>query len=164
MYIAPSWEERDYHPSYIYALVDEKISTDRRKEMIDLKLKATVEFNRISESRELLAEFLIAKDPTINISKGASQEFLFNQVYDILDKDPKYFLSVISDPYWNDKIFIYKAVKAGALVKTSKDRYATIGGEEIGKMGDVIHYINDPERIEFRKRIEHQIKEHNIQL
>lgn len=162
--IAPSWEERDYLPNYVFAIVDENVTIDREKERNKLEIQAISEFSKIQDNRELLAEFLIAKDPSINISKSASTDFLFNQVFNIVKNDPKFFLSVMRDEYWKDKVMIYKAVKAGALVKISKDKYATVGGEEIGKIADVIHYLNDPEKIEFRKRLEHQIKEHNITL
>lgn len=162
--VAPNWEERDYMPNYTYAIVDENVSIDRKKEQNKTEILAISEFSKIQDNRELLAEFLIAKDPTISIAKSASTDFLFNQVFNVVKNDPKFFLTVMNDEYWKDKVFIYKAVKAGALIKTAKDKYATVGGEEIGRLADVIHYLNDPEKIEFRKRVEHQIKEHNITL
>lgn len=156
-WIAPSWEDRFKKPTYWFALVDEKVSVDRRKEEINLKLKATEEFNKIKDHRELLMEFLIIKDPNNVISTKATIEFLFNQVYEILETNPKLFLSIVSDPYKDDKIFIFKAVRAGAL-KKQKDKYYSMGDEPLGALGDVISLINNSEKIEFRKKLEFQIE------
>lgn len=156
-YIAHTWEDRFKKPSYWFALVDEKISVDRRKEEINLKLKATEEFNKMKDHRELLMEFLIIKDPNNVISAKATTEFLFNQVYEVLETNPKMFLSIVTDPNREDKIFIFRAVRAGALKKMS-GKYYTIGDEPLGAMGDVISLLNNPERIEFRKKLEFQIE------
>lgn len=160
-WIAPSWEDRHKKPTYWFALVDEKVSIDRKKEEINLKLKATEEFNKIKDHRELLLEFLIVKDPNNLISPKASLEVLFNQVYEVLETNPKLFLSIVSDPYKDDKVFIFKAVRAGAL-KKQKDKYYTMGDEPLGNLGDVISLINNPEKIEFRKRLEFQIENNNL--
>lgn len=157
-WIAPSWAEKFTIPTYMFALVDEKVNTDSKKEMIQLKRKANAEFDKIADSDELLREFLIVKDPNNIISKTASKDFVFNQVYEVLEKDPKYFLTIVEDPYRIEKILVYKAVRAGALIKSAKDRYETPGGETLGSMGDLIHLLNEPEKLEFRKRLEYQIE------
>jgi len=83
-YIAPSWELRNAKPTYWFALVDERISVDLKKEEINLKLKATEEFNKIKDHREILMEFMIIKDPNNIISKTASTDFLFNLLHEVM--------------------------------------------------------------------------------
>lgn len=159
-YIAPSWEERYKKPTYWFALVDEKVSVDKKKEDIALKLKATEEFNKIKDHKDLLMEFLIIKDPNNIIAKTASTDFLFNIVYEVLETNPKLFLSIVNDPYREDKIFIFKAVRAGALKKIG-NKYFSLGDEPLGSLGEVISLINNPEKIEFRKKLEFQIEADN---
>ena len=104
-----------------------------------------------------IAGGMYIKDPNNVISAKATTEFLFNQVYEVLETNPKMFLSIVTDPNREDKIFIFKAVRAGALKKMS-GKYYTIGDEPLGAMGDVISLLNNPERIEFRKKLEFQIE------
>lgn len=160
-YIAPSWELRNAKPTYWFALVDERISVDLKKEEINLKLKATEEFNKIKDHREILMEFMIIKDPNNIISKTASTDFLFNLVYEVMETNPKLFLSIVNDEYREDKILIFKAVRAGVLKKIST-KYFTMGDEPLGVLGDVISLINNPEKLEFRKKLEFQVENSNL--
>jgi hypothetical protein len=160
-YVAPSWELRNAKPTYWFALVDERISVDLKKEEINLKLKATEEFNRIKDHREILMEFMIIKDPNNIISKTASTDFLFNLVYEVMETNPKLFLSIVNDEYREDKILIFKAVRAGILKKIST-KYFTMGDEPLGVLGDVISLINNPEKLEFRKKLEFQVENSNL--
>lgn len=155
--IAPSWEDRYNRPNYMFALVDEKVATDRKKEAIELKLKATEEFNKIKGSKELMMEFLIIKDPTHTLSDKVSEDFVFSQVYDVLENNPKLFLHIVQDEDRDDKLLVYKACKAGVLRKNG-DKYSTMSDEPLGKLGEVIGRLRDPERLEFRKRIEAQVE------
>jgi len=160
-YIAPSWESRNAKPTYWFALVDEKVSVDRKKEEINLRLKATEEFNRMKDHRELLMEFMIIKDPNNIISKTASTDFLFNLVYEVMETNPKLFLSIVNDEYKDDKILIFRAIRAGALKKIST-KYFTMGDEPLGALGDVISLINNPEKIDFRKKLEFQVENSDV--
>lgn len=160
-YIAPSWELRNAKPTYWFALVDERISVDLKKEEINLKLRATEEFNKIKDHREFLMEFMIIKDPNNIISKTASTDFLFNLVYEVMDTNPKLFLSIVNDEYREDKILIFRAVRAGVLKKIST-KYFTMGDEPLGVLGDVISLINNPEKLEFRKKLEFQVENSNL--
>jgi len=155
-YIAPSWEERNSKPSYWFALVDEKVSVDRKKEEINLRLKAIEEFNKIKDNRDALMEFLIVKDPNNVLSKTASTEVLFNLVYEVAETNPKLFLENIKDENREDKILIFKAVRAGALKKVG-NKYSSMGDEPLGGLGDVISLINNAEKVEFRKKLEYQV-------
>lgn len=161
-YISPSYEERYRIPTYKFMLIDEEVVINTKRERIDLELKATEEFNKIKGSRELLMEFLICKDPKNIISNTASDDFLFSQVYDVLKSDPKYFLTIVEDDLKNEKVLVYKAVKAGALVKQGRDLYETPGGESLGKLSDIIHILKDPEKSEFKIKLQHQISNYKI--
>jgi hypothetical protein len=156
-YIASSWETRNAKPSYWFAIVDEKVSVDRKKEQINLRLKATEEFNKIKDHREALMEFMIIKDPNNVISKTASTDFLFNLVYEVMESNPQLFLSIVDDPNKEDKLLIFRAIRAGALKKIS-NKYFTLGDEPLGNLGDVISVLNNIEKIEFRKKLEYQVE------
>lgn len=156
-YIAPSWEQKHAKPTYWFALVDENISVDRKQEEILIKLKATEEFNKIKDHREFLMDFLIIKDPNNVISKTADTKFLFNMVYEILETNPRLFLSIVEDQYKEDKILIFNGVRAGALKKIGA-KYFSMGDEPLGNLGDVISLINNPEKLEFRKKLEFQVE------
>jgi len=159
-YIAPSWEERNYRPTYMFALVDEKISTDRKKEAIELKLKATSEFNKIKDSRELLAEFLIIYNGEATPSQSTSTEWLFNEVYKIMENNPSLFLSTTEDPSKDTKILVYKALRAGALKRKSK-KYFTLGDQPLGTLAETITYFKNPDNFEFVEKIKYQVETYN---
>jgi len=159
-YIAPSWEERNWRPTYWFALVDEKVSTDRKKEEIELKLAATSEFNKIKDSRELLAEFLIIYNAEASPSASTTTEWLFNEVYKLMDKNPKEFLSIVEDPLRTEKILVHKALRAGALKKQGK-KYFTLGEQSLGTLAEAITFLKDPENYDFMVKLEHQVTQYN---
>jgi len=106
-------------------------------------------------------EFKNIKDPNNIISKTASTDFLFKLVYEVMETNPKLFLSIVNDEYREDKILIFKAVRAGVLKKIST-KYFTMGDEPLGVLGDVISLINNPEKLEFRKKLEFQVENSNL--
>jgi hypothetical protein len=158
-FIAPSWDERYNRPTYWFALIDEKITVDKKTEKMNLTVSANTEFMKIKDHRELLMEFLIVKDPSNPVGDNATTDWLRTQVYDIVENNPKLFIALAEDPDRDAKVMVFKGVRANAI-KKSGDKYYTLGEEPIGKLGDVIGWLNDPTKVDFRKRVENQIDNH----
>jgi len=78
-----------------------------------------------------------------------------------METNPKLFLSIVNDEYKDDKILIFRAIRAGALKKIST-KYFTMGDEPLGVLGDVISLINNPEKIDFRKKLEFQVENSDV--
>lgn len=159
-WIAPSWEERYLRPTYWFALVDEKVSTDRAKEQNELKIKANTEFSKIKDSRELLAEFLIVYDGDAQPSTTTSTDFLFNQVYKIVEENPKQFLQVLKDDNREEKLLVFKALRAGAIIKRGKKHF-TLGEQPLGTLSETIAFLKHPENFEFYEKIRMQVESYN---
>lgn len=162
-YISPSWQERNARPSYVFALVDEKVDVDVKKEKINLKLKAMSEFNKIKDSSVLLKEVLLLDNPRNVFGDNVSHEYLFNLVYTMVEETPQRFLNALSDPEKEMKLLIHKAVKAGAI-KKSGDKYYTMAEEPLGLLGELIAVLKDPEKIQFREKIEFQVDNYKSSL
>lgn len=158
-WIAPSWAEKYNRPTYWFALIDEKVTIDRKTEKMNLLVKANSEFMVIKDHRELLMEFLIVKDPNNVIAKNVPMDFLVTQVYDVVENNPKLFLEINKDENKDEKVLAFKAVRSGA-VRKSGDKYYTIGDEPLGQLGEFVALLKDPTKIEFRKKIEFQVENH----
>ncbi len=155
-YFSPSWEKRYEKPSYWYAIVDEKVQTDRTTEAIELKIKATTEFSKISGSRELLAEFIIVMGGDEIPSSNTDTKYLYNRVWEVCEKNPSLFLSIVTDPNRDTKLLIFKAQKAGVLRKYGKE-YRTLADIPLGTLAETIGYLNNPENYEFLEKLKNQV-------
>jgi hypothetical protein len=142
--IAPSWDKRNDSMEYKFAIVrhGEKLVEDQTA--ADAKMDAFDSYSKIKNNKEALIDFLVrfGKKPDEN----SSLEFLRTQVWKIVDSTPEKFTIIVSDPDYEMKTFIDKALSAGALKVQGRTTYTLGYGNEdvIGRtMKDAILYLKD---------------------
>jgi hypothetical protein len=154
--VAPSYEDRRKKASYEFMIVDQGVVTSKRVEEANIKSKAYTQYARITDSENSMIGFIKALGRTI--PANYNRDWLAAEILTVLENDVTFFLSVIEDPLYEDKIFVQDAVDARAINRLSKKRYTLDSGVELGDLISTINYINDPDNQEVKMRIKSQVE------
>lgn len=122
--IAPSWEERFESGEYQFALMDSDRPDVSKANKAELLKEAYRVLSTIDGSTEKLYNFLVvywsqnakAKRP----DKDASRQALLGMVQDIIDNDIKGFLDTMSDPLYETKLLINRAIVAQIVIRDGR--------------------------------------------
>lgn len=96
-------------------------------------------------------------------SSETSKEWLVTQVGDLIDNNAKRFVEILTDPQYESKLFIEKAIDQGAI-KNVKGLYYTQDGVELSIEGErptlinAIGYLDNIENQDIKLLIESKIK------
>jgi hypothetical protein len=159
-YFAPSLEEKNSKPmEYRFALAREGEQTNDDQKEADIEQDATERFTKMKNNKEKLIDFLTRFGGKPD--KDSAIEFLRTQTWKIASKFPEKFLEIVSDPDYETKIFLDKALRCGAVKMIGRTTYAlNYGkGDTIGStLGLVISYLKDKANsttlLEIQARIE----------
>lgn len=154
--VAPSYEARLKRATYEFMIVDEGKLTSKKVEEATLKAKAYAKFAEVTNTRLKMEGFL--KSLGRIIPANVQEDWIKNEVLNVLEEGPSQFLSIINHPQYEQKIFVQEAVEAGAVKKMNDRRYTLDNGIELGDLYDTINYINDPENQEVKMRISARIE------
>lgn len=155
MLISPSYEDRILKATYEFMIVDESKVTSKKLEEATIKAQAYVKYSEITNSKAATIGFIKSLGRTIPVT--ATEEWLKNEVLNIVETNPAYFLDIVNHPQYQEKIFVQEAVEAGAIIRKGEKRYTLDNGVELGDLTDVINYITNPEYQEVRMRIKAKI-------
>jgi len=161
-YIASSPEE--YHafkrPTQEFVITDISRERDRLVEKNLERGKQYAEFIKKFESKQKMLDFLLVAG--IRVAKNQDMKQIQASYTELFDKSPKLFIEMTKDPYYEEKLMISKAVHLSLFIKRH-DVYTTDSGQEIGKISDVVTWINNPENqasvIRIKSQIENQFEQ-----
>jgi hypothetical protein len=156
MAVSPSYEERTLKATYEFMIVDESKVTSQRLEEADVEANAWVKYAEVTNSKKSTIGFIKSLGRTIPVT--ATEQWLKNEVLNVLKNNPKYFLEIVNHPQYLERIFVQEAAEAGALIRKGEKRYTLDNGAELGDMTDVINYLTNPENQEVRMRIKAKIE------
>jgi len=156
MLISPSYEESTKKATYEFMLVDEGKLTSKKVEDHKITTKAYVEFARLADSKEKMINFI--KSLGRVIPGRYDEDWLYSEVKAVLENSAINFLNIISDPQYDAKIFVQKAVDAGAILRKSDKRYTLDNGIELGDLLDTIRYLEDKANHEMKLRVKGKIE------
>lgn len=155
MLISPSYDERILKATYEFMIVDEDKVTVQKLAEANVKADAYVRFAEITNSKQAIVGFIKSLGRTIPAT--ATADWLKNEVLNVLEKDPNYFLEIVNHPQYNDRIFVQEATEAGAIIRKGNKRYTLDNGSELGDLTDTIMYLNNPDNQEVKMRIKAKI-------
>ena len=118
-YIAPSWEERYNKGTYKFALVFEDEEAKIKNIKIDTKKEAYMMFGKIDGSVKKLSDFLwiyyLTNKEGKRLMNNPSLDYLRGEVGRIIEERPGEFLSIVTDPLFDTKALIQKAINIGLI-------------------------------------------------
>lgn len=159
--IATSLTTAKTKPTYEFYVEDEEVETSRELDIAEKESKAFSYYNEYKVSGNKMRNFL--KVSNKGFSPGATDSWLAQEVFKSLKDDIDKFLSIVEDPLFDDKSFVYDAVRAGALVRKGRDSYVLDDGSKTGSIYDTISYLNKPENSALYNIIKERITRTNKQ-
>ena len=156
MLVSPSYDERVLKATYEFMIVDESKVTTKKLEEASVKADAYIKFAEITNSHKATVGFIKSLGRTIPAT--ATDEWLKNEVLNVVDTNPKYFLEIVNHPQYQERIFVQEATEAGAIIRKGEKRYTLDNGSELGDLTDVINYLLNPDNQEVKMRIKAKIE------
>lgn len=156
MLVSPSYDERVLKATYEFMIVDESKVTSKKLEEANVRADAYIKFAEVTNSRKATIGFIKSLGRTIPAT--ASDEWLKNEVLNIVDSNPNYFLEIVNHPQYQERIFVQEATEAGAIIRKGEKRYTLDNGSELGDLTDVIGYLMNPDNQEVKMRIKAKIE------
>jgi hypothetical protein len=153
--VSPSYEDRTLKATYEFMIVDESKVTTKKLAEASVKSDAFIKYAEITNSKKATIGFIKSLGRTIPAT--ATEEWMKNEVLNIVDSNPAYFLEIVNHPQYNERIFVQEAVEAGAIIRKGEKRYTLDNGSELGDMTDVINYLLNPDNQEVKLRIKAKI-------
>lgn len=141
--VAPSWEQRTDKPSYKFALVDEHYEEEKASSDLKIYEEMFTFYGSIKNSTKKMKDFLnvyiLETKQLKDIPEEADSKFLQREIKNVMDTDKNGFLRVAHDKDYDIKLFINKAVKAGAIDKHGVNSFSIPG---IGTKWGLLEMVN----------------------
>lgn len=160
-YICPSLKELENNPkaSYQYVLVNENDEARIADNEMGVTAKCYMMYGKYQDDANTLRT-LIEILENKNIDDNTQIEFLRQQINNEIKLDPKRFLGVVSDEYFETKVIIRRAAKNGIISKRgtfyylTEDNSALSEGNEDPTLDNAARYISSPKRMDLFKKIQ----------
>jgi hypothetical protein len=149
-YISPSIMETQFKRSYRYEMVRTRDIDAKDKKEINYDIKAYKLFGKMEDSNEQLAG-------VIRVLSGRSvaatnNDWLVKEVGKLIKTNSKRFVEIVTDPDYETKLFIEKAISKKQIVR-NRGKYTSKDGVDLCEDGEVPTLINS---IRFLQHIKNQ--------
>jgi hypothetical protein len=164
--IASSLRELEDHPkaTYQFVIISENAETQMNLSRMDATKRCYMEYGKIEDKADVLKTVIetITGKP---LAANTKLDFLQNRAWELIEEDPRIFLSVVQDPLLSTKVLIYKCIDAGLISKKVNYLYLRSdntplceGGEE-PVLSVAARYLNSPKRQELKLSLEAKLKQ-----
>jgi hypothetical protein len=164
--IASSMQELRDRPkaTYRFVLISDTDTTIDAKNKRTTKTRCYTEYGKIEDKADVLKTVIetITGKP---LAANTKLDFLQNRAWELIEEDPRIFLSVVQDPLLSTKVLIYKCIDAGLISKKVNYLYLRSdntplceGGEE-PVLSVAARYLNSPKRQELKLSLEAKLKQ-----
>lgn len=165
-YICPSLRELENNRKETYEFViisdgeTEKFSSDE----MDVNEQCYMEYGKYRDDIDILKLVIEILDNK-TLGENTKSNWVKGRVNELIKKDPKRFLSVITDPYLKTKLLIKNALGAGILVRRNDYYYIREGNTPLCENGEestlnvAAKYLNNPKHQDVRFTIEAKLND-----
>lgn len=149
--------------TYQYVLISETEQVVNSNVKMSINMNAYRLLGTIESDIEKL-KFVVEIMGKKAISNNSSLEFVQSQAHELLQKDPKLFVTIVEDKYFSTKLLIMKNVNKGFIRKKADYYYLTsnnnplASGNEEPTLESAAKYINEPKNQELKFLLEAQVK------
>lgn len=163
-FIAPSVQERLERPkaTYKYELVRESEETSLENARMDATMQSYKEFGKIDsdiDTMRVLVELLDSRP----YSPNEKAEFFRARINTLIQKDPKTFLTQITDPLLHTKVIIRRSTELGKIAKRGDYYYLSSDGSPLCDMNEnptlsiAARYLNLPAHQDIKFLLESEV-------
>lgn len=148
--VANSEEDKINTPFARYVLTSDEQAAEQTNKKIRLKSKAYGRFREMTT--ESMKDFLRIYGTTHNIQTKMGDDtniaFIEAETGRVVEEHPDRFLDILEDDSFKSKVFIYKCVEKGLIIKQGT-KYTLIGGDVLGfTITETINYLANPNNSE----------------
>lgn len=149
--------------TYKFVLISNEDVSSVAKIKLDTKKQCWMEYGKIDTKQELL-RMIIETITSKPLASNTSLEFLQTKAGELMDADPKLFLSIVKDPLLNTKVLIKKCVEQGFISKQGdwyklrSDNSPLCEGGEEPTFTNAAKFLASPKRQEMKLSLEAKLK------
>ena len=164
--IASSLQELEDRPkaTYQFVIISENAETKSNLSKMDATMECYVEYGSIRNDKDTLKTIieLIEKRP---IAPQVKLDYLQGKVNDYIQKDPRRFLSIVTDKLLPAKVLIKKGMEQGLISWRNNLYYWKQDGMPMCEMGEestltnAAKYLTSPKHSELKFMLEAKLKE-----
>lgn len=167
-YIAPSLEELEERPkaTYQFVIISENSETESNLSKMEATAQCYMEFGAVKNDKDTLRVIIesIEKRPT---SAQVKLDYLQGRINDYIQKDPRRFLTVITDKLLPAKVLLRRGQEAGIISWRNNLYYLRQDNSPLCEMGEestlvnAAKYITSPKHQDIKFLLEAKLKEDN---
>jgi len=150
-HVAPSWELRTSRGEYRFALVEEGYAEEKEQNETNKTIEAYTYLGAIQNSARSLKDFLgvyyMEKQEMKRVPEDAEKDWLKKEVKKVIEEDIDMALKIMNDPQGKIKNFILQGIRAGAVVKSARNKYDLPGEGVSYTYDELISYLTNAEEI-----------------
>ena len=164
--IAPSLEELEERPkaTYQFVIISENAETKSNLSKMEATAQCYMEFGAVKNEKDTLRVIieLLEKRPT---TPQVKLDWLQNKINDYIQRDPRKFLSIITDNLLPAKVLIKRGQEAGLISWRNNLYYLRQDNSPLCEMGEestltnAARYITSPKHQEIKYLLEATLKE-----
>ena len=133
--IAPNPEEAKEGINYKFMLVEENYEDTKSSKTMDMMSENYIYYGTIKDNvkklRDLLGVYLTDKKASKQIPKDVTKEWLVTELNKVFKDDYVKMYQLITDPEFENKIFIDKCIRVGAISKTGINSFSIVDEGEV---------------------------------
>jgi hypothetical protein len=150
-HVAPNWDSRTSRPEYRFALVEEGYAEEREQTDTNKTIEAFTYLGSIQNSNKAMKDFLgvyyMEKNKMEHVPEDAEKDWLRKEIRKVIDEEIDLALKIIKDPSAKIKSFILQGIRAGAIIKSARNKY-DIPGEGVSYTYDeLVSYLTNAEEV-----------------
>jgi len=150
-HVAPNWEQRTARPEYRFALVDEGYEEEREQSDTNKLIEAFTYLGGIQNSSKAMKDFLgvyyMEKNKMEHVPEDAEKDWLRKEIRKVIEDEVDLALKIMNDPSAKIKNFILQGIRAGAIIKSARNKY-DIPGEGVSyTYAELVDYLTNAEEI-----------------
>lgn len=164
-FIAPSLQVLEDRPkaTYQFVIISENDETKVAKNNMSVTMRCYKEFGKIEGNKDklrLIVELITGKPTAPNVKT----DVLEAQINNLIQKDGKMFLRIITDELLDTKVLIKKSLEAGLIAKRGDQLYLREGNTPLCEYGEeptfniAAKYLSNPKRQELKFSLEAKLK------
>jgi hypothetical protein len=149
--VAPNWESRTSKGEYRFALVEEGYAEEKEQTETNKLIEAYTYLGSIQNSARAMKDFLgvyyMEKNDLKHVEEDSDKEWLKKEIRKIIDNETSLALKIINDPEVKIKNFILQGIRAGAIIKSARNKYDIPGEGTSYTYAELVSYLTNAEEI-----------------
>lgn len=164
-FIAPSLQALEDYPkaTYQFVIIGDGEETKAAKTTMSNTMMCYKEYGKIEDDADTLRLIIETLDGR-PVAQSSKLEFLQTKINNLIQANPKTFLSVVTDKMLPTKVLIKKAISAGSIVKKGDFLYLRSDGKPLCEESEdptlnvAAKYLNNPKHQSIKFALETELK------